>query len=30
MEDIRVYLTVKCRHTNKTSGKDATGLHGAS
>ena len=24
------YLIVKCRHTNKTSGKDATGLHGAS
>ncbi len=23
-------LKVKCRHTNKTSGKDATGLHGAS
>ena len=24
------YLIVKCRHTNKTSGKDITGLHGAS
>ena len=30
MEYIWVYLIAKCRHTNKTSGKDITGLHGAS